>query len=560
MAASRSVVEWGGSTVRVVLMVLAMASVQHYRDDVHPANEASRVYAALALVDHGTVALDPVFDDFFPGWRTAGHPPNVDVSRVDGSFRLDKAPGLTLFAVPILGLLRAAGFHPSFATLTWLLAVLLSALPSALFAEALRHRLRRDGRAGGDLVAVGTVLATPWLIYGGLLFGHALAASLAGGGLLLVLGPTRPNGDDGGRRSAAIGGLLLGLAVLTEYPVAALAILGSGAMAVDRSRRRLLPWVMLGALGPACGLLAWNDACFGSPFAVSYGYKAASNLAAVHAQGAFGFTLPSAERLAGILIGPRRGLLFLAPWMLAGLAGSLMAASNRGFTAAWRVALGAGVPAWCLLVSGFVDWTAGASVGPRHLLPGLPLMAVGSMVLLQASPASAGRRIALAAAAGPILSAFALSAAAAWTFPYAIESIVNPVAELAIPVLLEAGPAPTVWDGLLPRPLGALLALAAGLVLLGLPLGRFLGIGQACQVRTGAIEGVPSPAGTLAPGRLLAAAFVTAVLHLAGATLPETSPEHTASLLRNRAWAFEMLGRDDLATAVRDGINRAREH
>ena len=184
-----------GSVARVVLAMVAMASVMHYRDDVHPANEASRIYAALALVDHGTVALDPVFDDVAPGWRAAGRPPNLDVAVFEGSYRLDKAPGVTLLAVPVVAAIRAAGGHPSFATLTWLLALLLAALPSAAFAEMLRRRLRRERVPGGNLWAAGLVLATPWLAYGGMLFGHALAGSLAGAGVLLALGPLARQGE-----------------------------------------------------------------------------------------------------------------------------------------------------------------------------------------------------------------------------------------------------------------------------------------------------------------------------------------------------------------------------
>ncbi len=532
-----------GSVARVVLAMVAMASVMHYRDDVHPANEASRIYAALALVDHGTVALDPVFDDVAPGWRAAGRPPNLDVAVFEGSYRLDKAPGVTLLAVPVVAAIRAAGGHPSFATLTWLLALLLAALPSAAFAEMLRRRLRRERVPGGNLWAAGLVLATPWLAYGGMLFGHALAGSLAGAGVLLALGPLARQGEGvpattgdvarTGRRAARslLAGLLLGLAVLAEYPVALLAVLACAALAADR-RWRALGFVVLGALPAAATLLAWNAANFGSPFAMSYGFKNAAAFAAIHSQGAYGMTWPSAQRLFGLLLGPTRGLLFLAPWLAGGLAGAVVAAFDRDLARPWRVVLAVGVPAWCLWISGFVDWTAGASIGPRHLLAGLPLLVIGAPVMARRVAAYRAGPVVLAAMAGGIASSFLLDAVAAWTFPYADKAIVNPVAELAMPVLLEAGTAPTAWDAFLPVPAGALLALAAALVLL-----------------------LPALFRRVTP-RALAVAVTVATLHLWVATLPETPPGDTKRLLQNRAWAFEMLGRDDLAAAVRAGMRR----
>ena len=255
--------------VRVLALTVALGVVQHYRNDLHPANEASRIYAALAIVDHGTVALDPVFDDIAPGWRGSGRPPNRDVSVFEGSYRLDKAPGVTLLAVPVLGAMRLAGLEPSFSTLAWLLSLLFSALPAALFAEGLRRRLLADRMP--PAISAGIVLATPWMAYGGMLFGHSLAAALAGGGMLLALGPIPVDPERSGapgeapgrdRFRTAVAGLLLGLAVLTEYPAVVLAILVAASLAVDPARRRLLPWLALGALPAVAGLLAWNQANF----------------------------------------------------------------------------------------------------------------------------------------------------------------------------------------------------------------------------------------------------------------------------------------------------------
>jgi len=71
--------------------LLALAAPQHYVPTLHLANESVRVYEALAIVQHGTLDLAPVFDQFVPGWRKGGTPPNLDVTVRNGRYLLDKA-------------------------------------------------------------------------------------------------------------------------------------------------------------------------------------------------------------------------------------------------------------------------------------------------------------------------------------------------------------------------------------------------------------------------------------------------------------------------------------
>jgi hypothetical protein len=389
-------------------------------------------------------------------------------------------------------------------------------------------------------ISAGIVLATPWMAYGGMLFGHSLAAALAGGGMLLALGPIPVDPERSGapgeapgrdRFRTAVAGLLLGLAVLTEYPAVVLAILVAASLAVDPARRRLLPWLALGALPAVAGLLAWNQANFGSLLLLSYGYKNDPEWASICTQGAFGMTYPSLERLNGILLGPSRGLLFVSPWLLAGFAGAFAALRNRQLAPAWRVTLGAGIPAWCLWIGSFVDWTAGDSFGPRHLLAGLPLFAVGVAVFL-AGPAGRYRFV------RPILwglmaSSFLLVVATAWTFPYLDPAVANPVAEIAVPALLQAGPAPSSLDPWIPWPIGPLVSIACALGLAG--LGAWAERARFREVLAWTV------------------AAASAVIHLAIVTIPETPPEAGARLRDSRAMAFEMMGRADLADQVRRG-------
>jgi hypothetical protein len=530
------------------LLLVALASVNHYRDDVHPANEAARVYAALAIVDHGTVALDPVFDDFFPGWRARNRAPNADVARMGDRHLLDKAPGLTFLSVPVVASLRLLGIRPGFATLTWLLALLLSALPSAVFAAAMWRRFHRDPALSGapGWLAPLIVLGTPWLAYGGMLFGHALAAVLAGSGALLALGPMNSSSGSpspSGRMrtrwaSPFLGGLALGGAVLTDYPTAALVVLVAAAMLADREGRRRLPALVVGGIGPALCLVAWNMACFDHPFAMSYGFKNDPALAAIHAQGAFGFTFPAVERLMGILASARRGLFFLAPWLAVGLAGAVPAIVDRGLSRQWRIVLAGGSVGYPLMVAGFVDWQAGMSMGPRHLLPAIPFMGLSMARLLARAGTGSASTLAQSGLLGLGLSASVLCAIGAWVFPYFSTRVKNPIFEVALPVLLEGGPTPTIWDSILPSPAGFLVAGAAGLVALAVASRK------------------PGP---LALRRIPLVALL-ALMHLGAASRPSTDgPDGLARVLADRALAFELNGRYDLGGQARDALKRARQ-
>ena len=83
------------------------------------------------------------------------------------------------------------------------------------------HSRLKAARSGQ--VAAASVLATPWLVYAGLFFGHAAAAAALGTGLLLALGPLEPGAAPVAGRKPFIGGLLLGLAVLVGVLVGCLA-------------------------------------------------------------------------------------------------------------------------------------------------------------------------------------------------------------------------------------------------------------------------------------------------------------------------------------------------
>ncbi|MBN1606514.1 MAG: hypothetical protein JW940_07760 [Polyangiaceae bacterium] len=501
---------------------------------MHTANESARIYAALAIVDYGTLDLSPVFDRYFLRWRRTGRPPNYDVAEYEGEFRLDKAPGVSLLAVPVVAALRMLSLDPSYPALAWLLTLLLAAAPSAAALVVLYRWLERELDSAAASIAGLAVLASPWLIYGGLLFSHALSASLVAVGIPLALGPLRDSAKHASWRST-VGGLALGGAAWVDYPCLLVVALAALCIGLNRPKWRALVGFGFGATVPIAGILVWNALAFSGPFDFPYAHKSNPDLVATHTQGLLGITLPTWDALYGLVLSPRRGLLFLAPWFVAAVVGLVYAIRTKALNASWR-ALIVGTFVLLIAMTGAVDWHGGNAIGPRYVLFLLPLFAIATalgVVALQGAPQV--RTWALWAGMGLVLSSFALNALASISYVYPDPRISNPLFEVVLPVLLQGGPGPTVWDSLLPRPVGAAIALAAGLLaVVVLVLGPCL----AATVHNEAA----------APGRAQKVGLVLVVsslLHFFVAAVPSTDPSNESVVQSERAFASEFLAQDD---------------
>lgn len=130
--------------------------------------------------------------------------------------------------------------------------------------------------------------------------------------------------------------------------------------------------------------MAYNAACFGSPFRMGYALEASEAFAALHT-GFFGFTVPDARRLVFLLASPERGLLFYMPWIAVGLAGLV----SR--TGAGRVRIDPGLvmtAVYVVLYSALHTRTQGWAFGPRYLIPVIPFAALGLSRFAERGPRS----------------------------------------------------------------------------------------------------------------------------------------------------------------------------
>lgn len=423
-------------------------------------NELVRIELALALAEWATVDLDP----------PAGiYGVSEDVARRDGRMLADKAPGLSLAAVPVVWL-AAAGVVPAipgtdlprYWPLRHLLTAALVAVGSALLCFFVAGRV--TGLDPGARLPLATLAAvvTPLWTYATVFFGHAPAAVLVAVAWLLLL---RPMTDPGraGERSALLGGLAAGLAIATEYPTVLLVAVIGVTLAARRTPARRLAVAAAGAVAGMLPALAYHQAAFGAPWLTGYAFKADPGFDRIHTTGLGGVALPTVDAAWGVLFGAARGLFYYSPILILAPVGLWLMHRRSG----WRESapLAAAILVYVGFAAGFVDWQAGWCAAARHLVPVVPLLVIPTMVAVAAAAAA---RSGWAIAAVTVLAAVSairglLTLAVSPFFP---PEFARPLSEIVVPSLRDGAAAPTVPGAVgIPDPLVWILA---GLVVIGL--------------------------------------------------------------------------------------------
>lgn len=253
---------------------------------------------------------------------------------------------------------------------------------SVLFALALFLMLFRDLRRDvGEDLAVYTVmiagLSTFLFYYATSFYGVITAATIGYAAYYLL-----HNYGETDRRAAYLAGILGGLTVATEYYAALIPFGLAVYLLADRRYRILARFAVGGAVG-VLPLLFYNYATTGNPF-VLIPFKGpgagvlTEGACTIYSACSAEFILifvPDLARAANVavrlLFSPVRGLLFYSPVLLVAVPGTYELWKRHGK----RVIITPGIFVLFFLFQIFeLNWLAGVTFGPRHMVVGLPFL------------------------------------------------------------------------------------------------------------------------------------------------------------------------------------------
>lgn len=312
-----------------------------------------------ALVEHGELHID----------RYAGN--TADVSRAGGHLYSNKVPGLSfLAAVPYAALyaIRGAPRTPLEGTFAqYVCSVAVCGVAASLIGVLLYRAARTRGvdPRTAYAIALAACFGTPLFAYATMLYPHVPSALFALVAFLSLDGTLR--------RNAALAGAAAGAASLMHYLSVLLVLVMLGFLLATSQRRvRETAQYVAGGLPFALLLGAYQLVVFGSPFRTTLD----STNPAFLVKGAWlgVFSLPKGGAVWGLTFSPFRGLFYLAPLLLAA-AGGLAVMVRRQRAAAITIALTAIL--FLLVNAAFNGWYGGYAIGPRYVLPAVPLLVLG---------------------------------------------------------------------------------------------------------------------------------------------------------------------------------------
>lgn len=348
-----------GLAVLLALAIPAVVFTGQFPPLFNP-NELSRLVSVSVFVETGSFQIDDAVRRFHLV---------EDLSRSDGHLYSNKAPGLTLAAVPVYRVLRVFFLRPERADATiFYLLRLIVVTPICLIAVwRFLVWVRSRMTPASTLVGAAVALGTPFLFYSRSFFSHAWTASL----LFLALDRIRVAEISSSRRRVGVllwaAGFLAGWAAISEYPVTLLAgllLLRAGA----RRRWSHAGFFALGLVLPFLVLLGYNTVCFGSPFILSSARESLPEYAQLAGKGLFGFSFPSLSVAFQYLFHPARGLILFSPFWIWSVAGFVKWRRRGDERADWIYCLAA-VVLFFVAMTAYPNWHGGWSLGNRYLLP-----------------------------------------------------------------------------------------------------------------------------------------------------------------------------------------------
>jgi hypothetical protein len=403
-------VAWIAGVGFVAVNILLSA---YFLDSVPSPNPTSRALPVLTLYEEGTYAID-TYAEF-----------TMDKSFVNGHYYSDKAPLSTWVVLPFYGLLKVLHLADAgTGKVRWLPVTLLGdlvcgSLPFVVLVWLVLRRLVKETPDTNPVLLCMLPLYGSFVFaYSGVFMSHVLAGILLCGSYILLKG----------HKYLAVCGLLLGLAVLAEFPTALALPIWAVAIA-RRQRKDLLPFAS-GGLPCAVALLLFNHAITGSFVKMPYDYIADGAFSDMRSS--YGISLPQLDAVWGLLFSTYRGMFFYAPALAIIAFAYLVTRRSKIVREDLFTPLGILAVCYIGLISSYFIWWGGWSYGPRHLIPLAMLLFYEGIPML----ARTGRFRAwlYSASACGIGMVWIAKSTALYLMP---EQFSNPVFDLALPSFLQ---------------------------------------------------------------------------------------------------------------------------
>ena len=361
--------------VLIVFCLLAFVNVYFYHDS--GTNGNSRFSLIFAFVRDGHLYIDDYYQT--TGGRTG------DIAYLNGHFYSDKAIGPTIIGgiayAPFYWMKRLIN-HPSLDPAKMAVTFLVIGLPSTI-AGTLMYILcyiwsKSRLRAFWVTMAVG--LGTMCLPYSTVFFSHQFTASLLFSAFfMIVLLKERSERVKNGYLFLI--GLLLGWALISEYPVALiiLALVIYYFSIVWKKPAygyvRSIAWPTLGGAIPVAITLVYNRLAFNNFFSIGYTNLVDPYFRSEMAKGLMGINWPNLQVLFYTTFHPLLGIFWQSPVLLLAIAGAVYMIWKRiyrveAILAAWIIV------SYIVIMSGYFLWWGGGSLGARHLIAVLPFFSV----------------------------------------------------------------------------------------------------------------------------------------------------------------------------------------
>ncbi|MEW6201394.1 MAG: tetratricopeptide repeat protein [bacterium] len=420
---------------------------------VHPViydNAATRLDLAYSLPVHRTTRID------------AYHRNTLDKAYRDGHYYCDKAPGLSIAAVPVLAaakfFVRPQLFHPDNISLQYFLILVVISIPSAFTAVLLFKYILVpiSSVLSAFMLTISYALGTMAFSYSTLFLDHQFATVLILIGFVVLMpifiqdSGFRVQGSEGDEKNSKfkiqnsklfLSGLLFGWAAISEFPSAVSAAIILLFVFIKLKPRAAIVWLLLGGMFPVGVLLLYNTVSFGSPFAIGYFFEAHEYYREGMGAGLAGVTYPKLSALFRLLFLPERGLFWGAPFLLFSVPGFAIMLRRKD----WQRMVGSLclsiVCVRLLIVSSYYEPWGGFAPGPRFLTGCLPFMVI-PIAVLWGQMAKTGRHLLVSVCLFSVVYNTILNAVE----PQAPAVVRHPVMEYSLALLGKGYMPKTIFD------------------------------------------------------------------------------------------------------------------